>query len=283
MAKLEQGNSKRPHALRRVSASLAVRLLARGGLAMRSLTYLIIGVLAGGIAVGVDGNASQAGAMASIAETGVGRVLLWVAVACLAGLALWQFAQVAWIDTPSAVKRVWRASLAVAKAAGFTIAAGIALVFAIGTNTANTRVLPVIGEILLDTVSGTIVLAMSGGIVMAVGIGAIVRGVRLTFFDELEQTKMAVRARWLIGTSGRIGYVSKGFSITLVGVLLVLASIFVDPSRVGGLDGALSRLAAAPYGRVVLVVVAAGLLVNGLYLILRTVFLPQKSHDSLNM
>ena len=266
-----------PKVLRSLGGSRLVRWLARAGLGMRALTYLIIGALAGGIAFGLDGEASQAGAMASIAATAPGRVLLWIATASLVGLALWQFAQIAWVDSRSAFRRVWRRMLAVVKSIIFLVAAALAGAYAGGLAIGRSDVLPTVGALLLETAGGAFVLLVAGAIVFGAGVGAIARGIRLTFFDELRDARMSSRSHWLAAATGRIGYISKGLAFVLVGLLLALAVLLVDPSRVGGLDGALHRLATLPFGRIVLAVIALGLVVNGLYLAVRMVFLPDNA------
>jgi hypothetical protein len=68
---------------------------------------------------------------------------------------------------------------------------------------------------------------------------------------------------------GVAGYVSKGIAISVVGILVVAAALTHDASKSTGLDGALRTLAALPFGVAILTVIGIGLIVYGLYCVVR--------------
>ena len=64
---------------------------------------------------------------------------------------------------------------------------------------------------------------------------------------------------------GVVGYVAKGVAVAVVGVLFVVAALTHDPEKAGGLDSALRSMAELPFGRVLLWLVGAGLVIYGVY------------------
>ncbi len=67
--------------------------------------------------------------------------------------------------------------------------------------------------------------------------------------------------KWL----GTLGYLAKGVAYAVIGILLVVAAVKLDPQRAGGLDKALRTMATQPFGVVLLVAVAIGFAAFGVY------------------
>lgn len=72
--------------------------------------------------------------------------------------------------------------------------------------------------------------------------------------------------------SGLIGYIAKGVALFVVGGLFLLAAIEADPEESTGMDGALKTLAEQPLGTVLLLAVALGLALYGVYSFARARF-----------
>jgi hypothetical protein len=70
--------------------------------------------------------------------------------------------------------------------------------------------------------------------------------------------------RWVV-TVGRMGLVARGIVFALIGLFLIQASRRKNAGEAVGLGGALQKLAEQPYGQVLLGVVAAGLVMYGLF------------------
>lgn len=71
---------------------------------------------------------------------------------------------------------------------------------------------------------------------------------------------------------GVVGYAAKGVALLVVGGLFALAAWQQDPEEAGGLDSALRSLAAGPLGTSLLLVVALGLMLYGVYSFARARF-----------
>ena len=87
----------------------------------------------------------------------------------------------------------------------------------------------------------------------------------LTFRDRLEEGRMhgAVRT-WAI-RSGVVGHIARGGVFAIIGIFLGKAAIEYDPDEAVGIDGALLKLVEQPYGKVLLGLVAAGLVAYALF------------------
>ena len=68
---------------------------------------------------------------------------------------------------------------------------------------------------------------------------------------------------------GKIGYVGKGIAIAVVGGLMLVGALTHDPSQSGNLDHALRTLLRYPFGRGLVVLIAAGLLCFGVFCLAR--------------
>jgi TRAP-type C4-dicarboxylate transport system permease small subunit len=97
------------------------------------------------------------------------------------------------------------------------------------------------------------------GLAMAVG------GVRRTFRKHLRLAQMSSRTRKVVEALGVVGTTARGIVFGVIGVFLVVAAVTFDPAKAQGLDGALRKLATTPLGPWLLVAVALGLVIFGVY------------------
>jgi hypothetical protein len=73
----------------------------------------------------------------------------------------------------------------------------------------------------------------------------------------------------LVTRLGQVGFPAKGVALGVVGGLLVYAAVTFDPARATGLDGALHTILSAPFGQVLLTLVAIGIAAFGAYCLVR--------------
>jgi len=118
---------------------------------------------------------------------------------------------------------------------------------------------------LLGWPAGPWLVGLVGVIVTAVGLVVAAYGIRKEFEKRLKRSQMRRRTRSALVLAGQIGYAVKGLAYAIVGVLLVVAAVAYDPGRSTGLDGALRTLATRPFGELLLLTVALGLAVFGVY------------------
>jgi Domain of Unknown Function (DUF1206) len=251
--------------------SRAVAAMARAGLAARGLSYLIIASIAAQIALGGTGqSADQHGALEDVASRPFGRLLLIAMALGFAAYAVWRWS-VAAVGGPgaaaeSAVKG-WAQRFG-ALAIGI-VYAGLcisAILVATGrpTSSSTQQQQSATARFLGLPLGRALVIVIGAGIVIG---GCIVIWGALTrrFEKNLATEEMGPRSRpWAIGL-GIAGNGSGGIVLALVGIFLIQAAAANNARASKGLDQTLRTVAHAPFGRVLLLVVTAGLVAYGLY------------------
>ncbi|QFZ24909.1 DUF1206 domain-containing protein [Saccharothrix syringae] len=233
------------------------------------VVHVILAALTAQVVLGDSGERTdQKGAVAEVAKSSFGPVLLWVLAIGLFAFALWQVTMAisgyTW-DTEKR-KRIYHRVGSVGRAIT-AVAIGVAAVnYATGSSQSSStqqsqewtaRLLSVpFGQVLVGVVA-----------LVIIGLGAVVvrKGVKRSFEKDLDMSRLPAGSRKWVERLGRIGWIGKGLAYALIGVLVGLAAINADPSQSGGLDKALHTLAAQPYGVFVLALIALGFLGFGVY------------------
>jgi len=256
--------------VRRAGNSAWLDRAARVGLAGRGLLYLTVAVLAAGIATGRSGQpADKQGAVQALADTRVGTVVLVVLVGGFVGLALWQATEAAWgrRDERDDTKRTAKRAASAGKALLYLVLSATTASILLGrssgggdggeqeqTWTARLLALPA-GRLLVGAV-GLGVIGLGGWLVF--------RGVRRKFEKHLDTGSVPASMRDVTTWGGMIGHSARGVVVGLIGLLLVKAAVDYDAEEAQGLDGTLRTLAEQPFGKVLLLLAAAGLAAFGL-------------------
>ena len=240
-------------------AARPVRLVARLGLVAYGAVHLVLASLVAQVALGQRERADKKGALQEIAESGFGRLLLWVVVVVLAALVLVRLAE-AWSELRAERRRP----------APIAIAVGEAVVFAVLAHSAATIAQAEGG----DSFSGSVVaklFALPGGrwlvglvglAVVAAGVYAVVHGVRRTFLGDMA---LPPRLRTPVAVLGTVGWTALGATAGTAGGLLVNAAARFDPAAPVGLDAGIRALADEPFGPALLLLLAAGLAVFAVF------------------
>ncbi|MFE2772593.1 DUF1206 domain-containing protein [Microbacterium resistens] len=260
---------KTPRAAARAARrSTAFRRMARAGYVVLGLVHLMIGAIALSVAVGAGGDADQDGALEGIRRLPVGGLLLWAVAAGLVVLAVWQLVS-AVVTVRDGEARTWarRAVLGGAAVAYLAIAA-TAAVIALGGRAESEETSQGVSAGVLSTPGGVVLLVLVGAGVFATGVGFGVAGVTRGFEKTMRLPTGRIARRITVAV-GVVGYVAKGVAVAATGALFVMSALTRDPSQASGLDGALHRIAALPFGRALLWAVGAGLVAYGLFCLAR--------------
>lgn len=233
--------------------------LARAGLVARGLVYLIIGVLALELALGIGGKAAnQQDALKAIAEQSFGRLLLILVAIGLAGYALWRLVRAA-VGHGAEQRDSGLDRLA---ALGSGVAYGILCVTAVeiiaGSSSSSGTPKEATGGVLGWT-GGTVLVAIAGAVLIGVAAYQAYKGLARKFLDDAKTGEMSQEVRKGYTALGVFGHVARAVVFALVGYGLIKAAIDYNPKEAIGLDGALRQLADSSYGPVLLAIVAAGL------------------------
>lgn len=246
----------------RLQDNQAFQLAARTGFAVNGLLHLIIGGIAIGVAFGSSGEADQSGALNELASNPGGVFVLWVVALGMFALGLFQVLETFIVRGTD--KEAWAARAKEAGKAIAYLAIGLSATnIAMGSRGDSSGQAQRITATMLSTPGGVFLVVLLGLGVLATGVYFIVKGVKQRFLQDISAP--AGKTGRLVTTLGRIGYIAKGVAISVVGLLFCTAAFTSDPSEATGLDGALKALVDLPFGRVILAVVALGLVAYGVY------------------
>lgn len=246
---------------------------ARIGLVAKGISYGLVGALAIQVAVGAGGKAtSREGALATVAQSSLGKVLLVTLAVGFAAYALWRFVQAAAepndgddaSDTAKNVgKRVGYAGRGVIYAA-LTYSTVKLLVDSNSSSSQNQEAKSTTAGV-FDWPAGRWLVGLAGLAIIGAGVWNVYRGLSKKFEDKWRIGRMSKTERRWGSRVGVVGHLARGVVFGLIGIFLTKAAIEFDPEEAIGLDGALQKLAEAEYGPILLGVTAAGLVCYGLY------------------
>lgn len=240
---------------------------ARVGLVAYGVVHLVIAATALPLAWGdnSEGRADQTGALAQLAEQPFGDLLLWVIVAGMAALVVWQGAEaVVGHQDEDGVERHAKQAVSAGRAVVYAVLGWTAASTATGSGSSGGGTDSTTAR-LMSAPGGTFLVGAIGLGIVAVGVVLGYRGWAERFTDHLQPQATSGGTRAPVIVAGKVGYLAKGVALAVVGVLFVSAAVQHEPKESGGLDVALHQLLAQPLGPLLLAVVAVGLGCFGVY------------------
>lgn len=231
------------------------------GLASYGLIHLVIAWIAVRVATGDQGDASEKGALAQLAQQPLGGGLMWVMAIGLFTLAVWQVVEASvGRDHDHRDGRLRRRALSLGRAVLYVALGVLTVGVAIGSGSGSGDKEETITAKLLGLPYGPALVIAVGVAVIVVGVAQIVKGVTETFTEDLDESVSPVVRR-----IASIGYCAKGVALLIIGGLFGYAAITYDPDKAGGMDAALTTVRDQPFGGVLLVIMAIGIACFGLY------------------
>jgi hypothetical protein len=255
-----------------MNARYDFEILARLGYAARGAVYFLVGMLAlfSGFAGG--GDASPRGALASLLGQPFGQVLLALMAVGLFGFVLWRLAQAVANadhregDAKGYLVRAGQLVSGIAYGALAITAAQLAM-GAGGAHGDNRKAGLV--ALLMTLPFGNILAGGVGLVIICVGIGQIYRGVSGTFEKRLSLPSKRQKVLRPVGTYGLAAH---GVVFAIIGGFLLYAAFTLDPRKVGSVPEALDWVRGLPFGGVLYVLVALGLLAYAGYGVIQAVY-----------
>lgn len=227
---------------------------ARLGYAASGVLHLVLAWLIVQIAVSAGAQASQSGAVGTLARQPFGQFLLWVLVVGFALLAIWQVTEL------FTAREAFDKAKAGGKAVLYAALAWTAGVFAVGGHTSSNKQTKDFTRTLMDAPAGPLLVGLVGAAIIGVALYHVYKGWKKKFLEDLQEHP----GHWAV-VAGRVGYIGKGIALAAVGVLFITAAIQHQAGKVTGLDGALKSLRDLPAGAAILIAVAIGFAAYGVY------------------
>ncbi|BCJ55636.1 hypothetical protein Asp14428_71110 [Actinoplanes sp. NBRC 14428] len=251
----------------RAADSKPLEYLARGGFIAYGIIHLIFAWIALQLAFGDSaGESDQSGALQTLAKQPMGKTLVVATVVGMIGLALWQAFEAAIGESG----KQDRTALAERFISGcrtilYLYFAWLGIKVLRGANASTGDSQQRNASSLMDSGGGRFLVGLIGVIVIGVGIGLVIYGVKKKFEKHLNTQQMSPSVRRTTRRLGVAGYSSKGVAYGIAGGLIVAAAVTYDPGKARGLDAALKTLAGQEYGPWLLGLIALGIAAFGIY------------------
>jgi Domain of Unknown Function (DUF1206) len=252
---------------KQVANSRALKIGARVGLLSWGVTHVLIAWLALQLALGnSSGRTDQTGAFQTLAQNTGGKILLWVLVVGFICAFGWRLSQAIWgySYVQDKTKNIRKRATAAGKAVLFAVLAYLAGSTAAGSGGGGNGKQGATATV-LGWPGGQFLVGLVGVIIIGAGGYKAYKGWKKKFEDDMDLPSDQ-KARQAAVRLGQVGFIGRGFATALIGVLVILAAITFDPQKANGLDPALKTLAGEPYGVILLILTAAGLLSYGVFL-----------------
>lgn len=252
------------------TSPLAV-MLARLGYAVKGILYVVIGILAALLGFGHGGSATdQRGVLGAITALPFGTFLLGVITLGLFAFGLWSIVQ-GIFDTEGQGKKVKGIIARIGYAAvgvSYIVLGFGSLRLLTGSGSAGQSTTSSTQDwtaTLLKQPFGQTLVVIVGLVVLAIAVYLYMKAYKARFLSSLNLGGLRASSRKTIINLGRSGYAALGVVFTIIGIFLIVAAVQFDPQKAVGLDGALKELLLQPFGPILLVIVALGLIAYGLY------------------
>ena len=270
-----QGNAA--VAVQRATHSDLLENLARIGFVALGVLHVLIGWLALQLAWfgGGGKSADQAGAFSAVADLPGGQAILWILGIGLFALALWQAAEVFRWKSGLSVggdvrkKAIGRIVKSVSKVVIYVVLGVLAIRTASGGQQSSSQSQEQTTQGVFGLPGGQFLVGLAGLIIVGVGVYHVYKGWTKKFLEGVDLSQASLASRKAVIRLGQIGYPAKGVALMVVGGLLTWAAVTFDPKKASGLDGALRTVNEAPFGKVLLTLIALGLVAFGVFCFFR--------------
>ncbi|GGO95940.1 membrane protein [Wenjunlia tyrosinilytica] len=243
-------------------------MAARWGLAARGVIYLLVGVLALRIAFGDNGEqADRGGALHALAKQPFGSALVWAVGVGLAGMALWRLSEAVFGAAGPDGRKTSKRLASAGRFVFYTVVAYSVLSFAAGekgSGSSDKQSQDVTSRV-MDLPAGRWLVGIGGIVIACAGVWIAFRAIQRKYHKHLKLSEMSPRIRKAVDVLGVGGGVARGAVFAVAGGFAVAAAVRYDPDKAKGIDDTLrtfSRTAAGPW---LLVAVAVGLALFGLF------------------
>ncbi|KEZ53603.1 DUF1206 domain-containing protein [Metabacillus indicus] len=249
-----------------------IRRFGRFGYMAKGLVYFLIGVLALLAALGLGGKMTgTSGMFETVAGKPFGEILLWVIGIGLIGYVLWELIK-AILDP----ERKGKKTKGILVRTGYAVSAVVygaiaykAISIAMHASSGGGGSEKTISAKLLQQPFGQWIIGLVGAIIIGYGLYELYNGYTERFMNKFRVSEMNEHERKVARKSGKSGLIARGIVLAMIGYFFIQTAITANPEQSKGIDGALAELASKPYGGWMLGLAAAGLMLYGIYEMIR--------------
>ncbi|MDY7105677.1 MAG: DUF1206 domain-containing protein [Actinomycetota bacterium] len=246
----------------------------------KGVLYFIVGLLAIDVARSGGGSgeeASQTGALAEVASTSYGTILLAILGAGLLLYGLWKAVR-AFLPGDQTAKGVGKRVVWLGSGIVYVFLAVTAFSIAFGGGSSSGSGGG--GESWPESLTSTLLENSFGQIlVAAVGLAFIIGGIVIAvwaykekFLEKMETGRMSATERTWSRRLGIVGYIARGIVYGLIGGFFIQAAMTANPDDAKGLGGALADVAGSTGGSILIWIVAVGLVLYGIFAVVSARF-----------
>ncbi len=232
--------------------------------------HLLVAWLALQLALGNDeGEASNQGALRSLADKPFGGVLIWAVTIGMFFLVCWRLLEgaVGHRDEDDKKRQLLRAG-SWGKAVIYGVVGVSALRVAIGGSGSGGQGRSTTAK-LMDLPAGPWIVGLVALGILGYGANMVRRGLTEKYREHLTAEGKSGDTGTAYILLGKYGYIAKGVAIGIVGSLFGYAAVSHDPEKSGGLDEALRTVLEQPFGPILLGVIAVGIGCYGVFCLAR--------------
>ncbi|PSQ69627.1 MAG: hypothetical protein BRD29_01325 [Bacteroidetes bacterium QH_2_67_10] len=239
--------------------------LTRFGYFTRATVFTLVGLVAMRAAWGIGQATGTRGVMREMRRQPFGKTLLLATSIGMACYVLWRFVQVV-LDpftkgdgAQSSIRRIGYFGSGSFYALLSVTAAQLAFNFAGGRSFRREVVVWA-----LAMPYGSWVVGFAGVALFFVGSHALWRAYRASYMQLYPPpTPETARRQRFARLFGRVGLISMGLTLWIVGALIIMAAVYANPDQAIGIGGALTVLQRGPYGALLLVAAGVGFVFYG--------------------
>jgi hypothetical protein len=251
----------------RAADSKPLEYVARGGFIGYGIIHLLFAWIAFQVAFrGSAKESDQSGALQTLAGNGAGKVLLALIGIGMIGLAIWQaFEAIIGESGPRTKTAIAERVVSGVRAILYLWLAFYAFKILNGANASMAQNQQSKSASIMAHSGGRWLVGFVGLVVIGVGVGIFVYGLKKKFVEHLNTAQMAASVRKSTTRLGMLGYMAKGVAYAIAGVLVVTAAVTYQPNKARGLDAALKTLAGHPWGVWLLALIGLGIAAFGIF------------------
>ncbi|QHJ96597.1 hypothetical protein C7M16_03670 [Bacillus subtilis] len=235
--------------------------------------FILLGVLAFMTAAGAGRAKDSSGALQTLSRMPYGSLLLFLIGIGLIGYVIWMVLS-AIKDTEghgNSRRGLSRRIGNFFSAAVYTSIAWNALRFVFGQGDGGTSEQTWSAYVLAQPF-GRWLTGLTGAGFIVFAIVQFMKGVRAAFMKEFDTSKMNKQMICITKNTGRAGNIARAIIFSAIGYFLIKTAMTADPDDTRGFDGALAELAQQPHGKLILSILALGLILYGMYAIIKGIY-----------